>query len=247
MYLMISIDDTDNLESRGTGELASLLAAHLEHSGWGHPRHITRHQLLVHPDIPYTSHNSAMCFAAEIQPPALQPMIDFASRFLATESAAGSDPGLCVAVIDRVPEVGALIEFGHRAKTEVLSKEDAYALSHRLGIHLSEHGGTGQGIIGALAGIGLRLSGNDGRLKGQLKFPDTDVVVSVKQLLAHPWVDRVRTAEGAVPDEEERVRLMDKVKTVQLEGMSVLLVAEAQDREDGVRWQTLSRKQLKGY
>lgn len=247
MHIMISIDDTDNLESRGTGELASLLATHLENSGWGHPRHITRHQLLVHPDIPYTSHNSAMCFAAEVKPLALQPMIDHAAHFLATESAAGSDPGLCVAVIDRIPEVGVLIEFGRRAKNEVLSKEDAYALADRLGIHLSEHGGTGQGVIGALAGIGLRLGGNDGRLKGQLKFPDTDGVVSVGQLRAHPWVDGVRTAAKKAPGNSEMVRLMDKVKTVQQDGMSVLLVTEAQDREDGARWQTLSRKELKGY
>lgn len=58
MQMLVSIDDTDNLESRGTGEIASLLAKLLEEREWGKAQVITRHQLLVHPDIPYTSHNS---------------------------------------------------------------------------------------------------------------------------------------------------------------------------------------------
>lgn len=247
MNILLCIDDTDNLESRGTGELASLLAAQVEQQGWGRSRYVTRHQLLVHPDIPYTSHNSAMCFAAEIEPEALEPMIAHASHFLATESAEGSDPGLCVAVIERLVDAGSLLDYGRRAKLEVLSKEGAYDLAARLGVHLSEHGGTGQGIIGALAGIGLRLGGNDGRLKGQLKFPDATEIASVARLLAHPWVDSVRTPDGELVGVGETVRFMDKVKTVMLDGESVLLVSTAKDGKGGARWQTLSRKELKGY
>ena len=66
MQILISIDDTDNLDSRGTGEIASLIAEAVQQKGWGTTGMVTRHQLLVHPDIPYTSHNSAMCFTAEI-------------------------------------------------------------------------------------------------------------------------------------------------------------------------------------
>lgn len=247
MNILLSIDDTDNLESRGTGELASLLAAQIEQQGWGRSCYVTRHQLLVHPDIPYTSHNSAMCFSAEIQPEALTPLLDHARGFLATESAVGSDPGLCVVVIDAMPETGALIDYGHRAKLEVLTKEDAYALAGRLGIHLSEHGGTGQGVIGALAGAGLRLGGNDGRIKGKLTFSDAAEVVSVQQLLSHPWVDCVRTRSGEIPKVTDLVRLADKVKTVLLEGLSVLLICANHGDRESARWQTLSRKELKAY
>jgi hypothetical protein len=49
MKILISIDDTDNLESPGTGALASQIAADLESNGWGQSSFITRHQLLVHP------------------------------------------------------------------------------------------------------------------------------------------------------------------------------------------------------
>ena len=67
MEILVCIDDTDNIESRGTGELASMLADDLENNGWGLCRPVTRHQMLIHPDIPYTSHNSSMCFICQNQ------------------------------------------------------------------------------------------------------------------------------------------------------------------------------------
>jgi len=93
MRILVSIDDTDNLESRGTGEIASLIAEALQQKGWGTASVVTRHQLFVHPDIPYTSHNSAMCFVAEIGEDRLDQVITFAGHFLDTECAEGSDPG----------------------------------------------------------------------------------------------------------------------------------------------------------
>jgi len=247
MQIAISIDDTDNMESRGTGALASLLAEEIELRNWGTSRFITRHQLLVHPDIPYTSHNSAMCFTAEIVPEHLQSIIDYAAGFLDRESATGSDPGLCVVPVDRLEQCADLIDFGRRAKEVVLSKEDAYALACRSGIHLSEHGGTGQGVIGALAGAGLRLSGNDGRLKGCLPVAVRNGRVSVAQLRAHDDVDEVRSIDGTGLAGDELVRLGDKVKTVLLEGKAVLLIEPLPGSADGVDWQTCSKQRLKRY
>ena len=247
MRILISIDDTDNLESPGTGALASQIAEELESNGWGKSSYVTRHQLLVHPDIPYTSHNSAMCFSADIENECLEQIISHSSTFLARESAAGSDPGLCVAVIDDLPESDELIRFGRSAKETVLTKEAAYNLARRSGIHLSEHGGTGQGVIGALAGAGLRLGGNDGRLKGQLTFTVPGGVVSVAALRARDDVDAVRALDGSCVDSQDVVRLGDKVKTVLLDGNAVLMVVPAEGRADGARWQTCSRQLLKRY
>ena len=247
MRILISIDDTDNLESPGTGALASQIAADLESNGWGKSSYVTRHQLLVHPDIPYTSHNSAMCFSADIDNNCLEQIISHSSAFLARESAAGSDPGLCVAVIDDLPESDELIRFGRSAKESILTKEAAYNLALRSGIHLSEHGGTGQGVIGALAGAGLRLGGNDGRLKGQLTFTVPGGVVSVAALLDRDDVDDVRALNGSCVDNLDIVRLGDKVKTVLLDGNAVLMVVPAEGRADGARWQTCSRQLLKRY
>jgi len=246
MNILVCLDDTDNLESRGTGELASLLSAELEEQGWGQTSFITRHQLLVHPDIPYTSHNSAMCFSAVLSTQCPLPrFIDHASRFLERESAPGSDPGLCVARLDQLTTPAALIDFGLSAKRQVLDKQAAYALAKELGVHLSEHGGTGQGVVGALAGVGLRLGGNDGRLKGRLAFGEPGEQRSVGELLAHPLVDTVRGLDGCRPEVTETVELGEKIKTVLLEGQSVLLLERIDAQGGG--WRTCSRRQLKDY
>ena len=247
MRILLCIDDTDNLESRGTGSLASELARDLEEKGWGKSRFVTRHQLLMHPDIPYTSHNSAMCFAADIDAASLESIIGHATMFLGRESAAGSDPGLCVVAVDRLRSPETLIAFGHRAKKFVLAKPDAYALANQLGIHLSEHGGSGQGVIGALAGAGLRLSVNDGRLKGHLTMGTKNGAAVVAEICAHDDVDEVRSLGGVALKDWELVRFGEKVKTVLLGGKSVLLVVPATGAADGIAWQTCSKQQLRSY
>lgn len=247
MQILVSIDDTDNLDSPGTGALASGIAADLENNGWGKSSFVTRHQLLVHPDIPYTSHNSAMCFSAEIEDECLDQVISHSARFLARESAAGSDPGLCVVVINHLLESDELIRFGRAAKETVLTMKSAYELARRTGVHLSEHGGTGQGVIGALAGAGLRLGGNDGRLKGQLAFAVPGGIVSVAALCARDDVDEVRALDGGSVTKGDMVRLGDKVKTVLLDGKAVLLVVPVDGTTDGTRWHTCSRQQLKKF
>jgi hypothetical protein len=240
MRILISIDDTDNLESPGTGALASQIADDLESNGWGTSSFVTRHQLLVHPDIPYTSHNSSMCFSAEIGEEHLDRVIAYAATFLERESAPGSDPGLCVVVLDRLRESGELIRFGQSAKESVLTKESAYERAQQLGLHLSEHGGTGQGVIGALAGAGLRLGGNDGRLKGQLYFGAPGEIISVAALTGHGTVDEVRPLDGSTIADLDMVRLGDKVKTVLLGGLSVLLVVPIEGAPDGPRANVLA-------
>jgi hypothetical protein len=246
MRILLSIDDTDNLESRGTGEIASLIAGAVEQQGWGTTGIVTRHQLLVHPDIPYTSHNSAMCFQAELQEGCLDRVIDFARDFLDHECAEGSDPGLCVAVLDRIGAAPELIAFGQRAKREVITMPEAFELAGRLGVHLSEHGGTGQGVIGALAGAGLRLWGNDGRMKGSLEFPEAGRPLRVADLLEHPGVDAVRCLAGGTVDLGDLVAVGEKPKTVLLGGISVLLLQAGPEGSE-VSWQTVPRKQLRDY
>ncbi|HET6420991.1 MAG TPA: hypothetical protein VFG19_12575 [Geobacteraceae bacterium] len=247
MKIYVCIDDTDNIESRGTGELASMLARDVETKGWGLSSFVTRHQLLVHPEIPYTSHNSSMCFAADIDETCLSPLISHACLFLERESAEGSDPGLCVAVEERLGNREALLDFGRKAKQLVVAQNEAYALAERLSIHLSAHGGTGHGVIGALAGVGLRLGGNDGRMKGGLKIGEVDSVSRVCEICAHPEVDVVRSMDGKALKGEELVIMGDKAKTVLLDGKSVLLVVPAEGKADAAPWRTCPRQLLKSY
>jgi hypothetical protein len=57
----------------------------------------------------------------------------------------------------------ALSEFGRRAQSEVLSQAEARALAGASGVLLAGLGGSQDGVIGALAAVGLAASGEDGR------------------------------------------------------------------------------------
>lgn len=248
MYILICIDDTDNIESRGTGELAENIASAIERSGWGKTYPVTRHQLLIHKDIPYTSHNSSMCFGAEIEEKYLQDVINYAADYLQCESEKEADPGLCVVVVDHLNDKKKLIDFGYKAKKEVLTKQNAYDLAKELDIHLSEHGGTGQGVIGALAGTGLRLSGNDGKFKGSHKIDTSKSnIIKVSDICSHDNIDKVRSLEGTYLDDEQLIMLEGKVKTVMIEGKSVLLVDEISIEGEGAKWKNCSKQQIKKY
>ncbi len=224
LRILVSIDDTDNLESPGTGELADEIAKYIGRQAWGNCRPVTRHQLLIHPDIPYTSHNSAMCFEADIATEHHESLIHWASDYLANASAPGSDPGLCVLRIDQLQHTQPLIDFGQRAKTHVLQKNDAYELARQHGIHLSEHGGTGQGVIGALAGAGLRLAGQDGRVRGHLRGVHAGQQATVAQLQLLDEVDEVRPYDGNPLPPETVIHIGNQAKSVLLNGRFVLLV-----------------------
>ena len=250
MRALICIDDTDNIDiKRGTGQLASLLAEEIEQKGWAKCEPITRHQLFVHPDVPYTSHNSAMCFAAEIESWHLENIIDYGGEFLKRERAVGSDPGLCVAIPERIINPGWLIAYGFSAKQEVLNKDLAYGVAAELGIHLSEHGGTGDGVVGALAGTGLRLSGNDGRFRGKITIGMPGESLTVAEIYAKTYITRVRNKEDGrflLPD--ERVELGEVVKAVLIDREAVLLVNLLADPGDrGAVWRTCSKDELKVY
>lgn len=245
MEILICIDDTDNLESKGTGHLAEILKRDIEKLYGGKTSRITRHQLFVSPEIPYTSHNSAMCFKADMDIKYINELISYAGKFLREKSAEGSDPGLCVAVTDHVRDKEKLIKFGIDATKIVLTKKEALLLAEELKIHLSEHGGTGGGIIGALSGVGLRLFGNNGRFKGWLAVKDTDRRITVERLLRDYDIDEVRDISGGVPGPSDTVILDERIKTVLLGGLSVLPVKKIDG--DTPHWINLSKDEIRKY
>lgn len=248
MRVMVCIDDTDSLDSIGTGDLTLALAKAISDFGWGHCTPVVRHQLFIHADIPYTSHNSSMSFMADITEEHVQPLIDYASAYLKAESAPGSDPGLCVACIDSLAQPGLLTEFGYRAKREVIKKHEAYELARLVGVHLSEHGGTGLGIVGALAGAGLRMAGNDGRVMGKLKIKCTDHLATVSEILRQTKVDLVRALDGMVLEPEETIHIDEKwFKAILQDSMVVVPVTLDQELGEKPFWRTCNKRELKSY
>jgi hypothetical protein len=158
--IFIGIDDTDTLDTPGTNQLARHLVRELADIVRG--RIITRHQLLEDPRVPCTRKNG--CAAIECEAAADITMAGLAARIrplMLTWCPAGSDPGLCIAT---APVPSAVIEFGRQCQLRLVSQVEARELAAENGIHLEGLGGTQDGVIGALAAVGLLNTGNDGRV-----------------------------------------------------------------------------------
>ncbi|MEN6462812.1 MAG: hypothetical protein ABFC94_15765, partial [Syntrophomonas sp.] len=154
----------------------------------------------------------------------------------------------CVTEVEKLAAPGRLIAFGYRAKEQVLSKAEAYDLAEELDIHLSEHGGTGDGVIGSLAGVGLRLSGCDGRLRGKLHFSGPEEVAKAGELRRQTGIEVVKSLDGRhIIADNEPIRLGETLKGVMLLGQRVLLVYPTEKPSDEVQWQTCTKSQLRAY
>jgi hypothetical protein len=217
VMIYIGMDDTDNHESRGTGRLARQVAADLstEYPVLG----VTRHQLLVDPRIPYTSHNSSA--AIMIDAPAglsLELVFERVRGLMQADLIPGSDPGLCVA---DEKAAQTLSDFGTRAQQEVLNQAEARLLAQTAGVLLAGLGGSQDGIIGALAAVGLAASGQDGRylLLGRSRELTGLQPLEALQALG---LDDIRTLDGQ--SVEEGLVLADKLRPARREGRPVLFV-----------------------
>lgn len=172
MRVYIGFDDTDEKDAGfGTGKLARVYEELLPPGCrvWG----VVRQQLLVDPRIPYTSHNSSACVVVDGTSPALLgDMLASAMALLERKAAPGSDPGLCFVRADD-PALHRLTEFGRRCTARIVTQEEARQAAGI--VHLSGHGGSNDGIIGALAAVGLTVSGWCGRFieyGGLREIPD---------------------------------------------------------------------------
>lgn len=193
MEYLIGIDDTDNKTSRGTGYRSRELADFLYLKGIAEVKGITRHQLFVHPDIPYTSQNSSACLHVTCEN--YKQLQLFCRNYMLKTAATGSDVGLCIANIFNINQ--EIINWGVSAKSKVLTMEQAYQLAQKNDIYLEGLTGEKCGIIGALAAIGLRKSGNDGRF---IKAEGTDLraltgIINVNELIKSTAINQVENTK----------------------------------------------------
>ncbi|QGY41733.1 hypothetical protein GM415_16920 [Pseudodesulfovibrio cashew] len=244
MRYYLCIDDTDNKETKGTGWLAEQVCNEMTARGMGSFSYISRHQLYVHEDVPYTSHNSSMCVTVD-DCSSPQAIIEHVQHFLETKAAPGSDPGLCLVAEDIAAEAREkLIRFGEDAKCTVLNKGLAYGLARELDVHLTEHGGTGDGVVGALAGVGLRMMGNDGRYRGWHHLGPEDTPMAASEIARLCAAHHVEDESGNRLDDDVPVLLRERIKRIRRGGHAVLLAtAEIQ----GGPMQLLPKEALKAY
>lgn len=236
MHLLIGIDDTDNLETRGTGHRVRQLAEWLAENNLAEPLGITRHQLLVDPRIPYTSHNSSACLSVEADDP--ESVWKASREFLLLTSADGSDVGLCLAAWEVVDET--VISFGRRAKLEVLTMPEAHETASRSRVRSEGLTGTGGGVIGALAGIGLHRDGNDGRFLWLPGLRELKGTYPVEEVIAKGHIERVCTLDHDDLALDALVNVGDWVRPVLRNGRSTLYV-----EEQNHGWHILSKDHIK--
>jgi hypothetical protein len=221
MKVYLGFDDTDIHDAPyGTGKLVRWLVEKLPQPC--RAEGVVRQQLLVHEAIPYTSHNSAACLMVDMPDSGLlTSVIEAAVDHLERHALTGSDPGLCVACEDD-PGLLRLMAFGQRCTSEVVTQREAQKAASR--IHLSGHGGTNDGIIGAAAAVGLTASGWAGRFIefGDLRaLPQTMYVSDLnKNGIQVISVER----DAKVPSLDDRVLTMDWVRPRLLAHFAVLLV-----------------------
>ena len=238
MKIYLGFDDTDVLDSLyGTGKLVRWFQRQLPDGcqciG------VVRQQLLVCRDIPYTSHNSSACLIAEIpEPDLLDDIIQRAVAHLRHYAVQGSDPGLCVAA-EFDASLNRLAEFGYLCTREVAAQRQAMDAAGQA--HLSGHGGTNDGIIGAAAAVGLTVSGWAGRF---IEFGD------LRNLPEEMWVGDLRKMgidvvsmdrDAKVPAPDDVVITNGWLRPRLLGHLPVLLVNPT---ESGV-WQNVYRKRKK--
>jgi hypothetical protein len=238
MRYLIGVDDTDNLESRGTGHRARQLAESLSTDGLARPLGITRHQLLVAPEIPYTSHNSSACLHVEAEPENETALWNACCEFLLRESAPGSDAGLCLAKWEAVN--APIRAFGARAKLVVLTQLEAEQTALDNEIRLQGLTGTHGGIIGALSAVGLHHAGNDGRFLWLPGLRDLSGIQAVTEICAHGHIDGIRPLDGENLSPETLVNVGEWVRPI-LRGGQAILFVEEQNHE----WCILSKDRIK--
>lgn len=223
MTFLLSIDDTDSLESRGTGRLARAIADTLARD---YPvQGVTRHQLFVHESIPYTSHNScAVIHVGPCAPDQEERIFSIARGVMEDDFVEGSDPGIAIANTAAVTP--AVVTFGKDAKRVVLTQEKARTLARNCSIRLEGLGGTEDGVIGAMAGLGLAATGYDGRFlqKGRIReirgpaAAETLLCAGIEMILT---MDGIPVTKGMIMVEEGK-----SVKPCPVSGKAVLFVEE---------------------
>ncbi len=233
---LIGIDDTDGRDVQGTAPLSRQLAEWLRSDRLAEPNGITRHQLLMKKQIEYTAHNSSVCITLDTDN--MDGVWETTRDFLVLESDPRSNPGLC---LSRWEAVGHdVVTWGGRAKKEILSLEEAQQVAAKAHVRVEGLKGSGAGVIGALAAIGLHREGNDGRFIWLPGLSGLEGRFSVGEIFERSAVDRVCTLDEVELPIRELVELGSWTRPILRNGQATLYVEE---KKHG--WTVLGKEQVK--
>lgn len=227
MTIFVGIDDTGNSESVGTGKFARIIAGELskKYPVYG----VTRHQFYVHPDINFSLHNFGAVIHLDINEKGhVDTIFEIVKEIMHDNFNEGSNPGLAVAHESCISP--ALVAYGKDAKETVLTSKRARSLAINSNIRLENIGGNGNGVIGAMAGLGLAYMGSDGRFLQIGKIRKLKGPQPVEKLIA-AGIDGIFTPDGRSVTDGVVFNEGDKpVKPCSVNGEVILFVNE----KDGV-------------
>ena len=219
--ILIGLDDTDVLTSRGTGHLAREIATLLstDYTLLG----VTRHQLLRDPRVPCTKNNSCATILLDgCRQPDPNEILSRVKTWMLDDFQPGSDPGLCVTTAPPA----AISEYGRRVQREMVTQQQARTLAAHHQIPLVGLGGSQDGVIGALAAVGLAACGDDGRYVLVGRARELGGLQPVSALL-EAGVTAVQTIDGQ-PVQEGLVQT-DKLRPARRNGQPIAVVEWAGD------------------
>lgn len=241
---LLGIDDTDDAFSRGTGFHGRQLARWLTWRNLVEVHSISRHQLTTHEAVECTSHNSAVCIEFSLVETSIIDIWQAARCGLNSLAAAESETGLCLAPNVEVP--AGIVEFGVRCKLAPVRLTEARALSGgqiQLGPLKDQPDAAGQ--VGALAAVGLRAGGDDGRVIWLPKLRMMAGVFSLAEIQRTMGVEiKAATPSGQQAASQDRIKLGRWVRPLLRRGGPVLLIEQA-GRGDGYEWKLLDKDTVK--
>jgi hypothetical protein len=233
--IYVGIDDTDTLDDPGTNQLARHLVRELADAF--DAKLILRHQLLEDPRVPCTKKNgcaSTLFDSRATNLNELEPFIDRLRALIVPWCPVGSDPGLCVATTI----TPAVSEWGTRCQRDLVTKDEARQIAAENGVHLEGLGGTEDGIIGALAAVGLMAAKNDGRViycgASGADWYDVTGCLEVEDILSR-GVDEVLRSDDGQPLTAGTVNIGKRLRPNYRHGRIVLFVA----RGEASRWEAV--------
>jgi len=241
MIYFVGLDDTDNKDSRGTGFKSRELGKLIHEKNLGEVESISRHQLFVHDKIAYTSQNSSACLIVESDKG--EELKDFCEAYLIDVAEVGSDAGLCFAKKDQIND--EILRWGRRAKKEILQKEEAYKLAEAAGMFLKGYTGEKIGVIGSLAGVGLRRGGNDGRniwLSGH-ELRDLSGVYNIGELKNIINIESVTTKDGVEVSDNEKLEVGEWLRPPIKNNKNTVIVEQSKNAD--YEWKCVTKDYIK--
>lgn len=168
-------------------------------------------------------------------------MLDIALKLLTNKRTKSAEPGIAAAFKDDIKDTKGLINFGKNAKNILLTTKQAFEIAMAQNVFLKALTPNANGVIGALAGIGLRLSGDDGKIRGKFKLNEPKL--NVTKLTELPFIEAVLDENFKELAKDEMINLGGTLKPIFWHHKATLLVQKDKNGE----FRNLNIKELREF